>query len=171
MNEFDYEPDVSMKSKPMTLETTLKKTKRSGLPKTPRKKRTPNPKNDESPTTELILDEENIVDYLKENPDNIILNFGETVNCTTRSNLQIMIDNSQHNYQDMHGNKYVQITGRYLIEVKDVPKIMDSERSIYNISTLINVINVFSEANPGHKHNRSVYDVQAYSVEDLMNSM
>jgi hypothetical protein len=171
MNEFDYEPDVSMKSKPMVSEKPPRKTKRSVASKTPKKRRTSTCVNDESPCIEIVLDEENIADYLRENPDNIILNFGETVNCTTRSNLQVMIDNPQHNYQDMHGNKYVQIIGRYLIEAKDIPKFMDDGRSIYNISTLINVINVFSDANPGHKHNRSVYDVQAYTVEDLVNSM
>lgn len=156
MNEFDYEPDVSLKSRKV---------------KTPRKKRNSPSVEVEIPCIEIVLDEDNIADYLRENPDNIILNFGETVNCTTRSNLQVMIDNPQHNYQDINGNKYVQIIGRYLIEEKDVIKFMDIGRSIYNISTLINVISVFSEANPGHKHNRSVYDVQAYTIEDLVNSM
>ena len=165
MNNFDYERS-SLSDESLT---PPRKTTKKRMPKTPKKRMTPTPRQEE--IVEVTLDESNIAEYLRENPDNIIVMFGETLNCTTRSSLENMINNPQHVYTGSDGKRYVQIIGRYLIDYKDVPLVLDPSRSIYNFPTLVNVVNVYSESNPSYKHNRSVYEIQGYTVDDLVASL
>lgn len=115
---------------------------------------------------EFHMEEKDVIKYLKRNKDNIIIAFGQKIHCSKRSEIKSMMENKSFCYTCKDKKKFYQVMGRHLVSKNNIDKITNNKFSIFNISLLVNVISVSSEEEPERKHNRSVYDVDAYSASE-----
>jgi hypothetical protein len=109
------------------------------------------------------LNEHEVLSFLSENKDNIILVFGQKIYPMQRSIIRKNIKKEENIFTDEQNNKYFQIMGRHLIDDKEIKDITDKKLSIFNISTLKNVVRV---KNKSASFSRSVYHVEPYTVQE-----
>jgi hypothetical protein len=114
---------------------------------------------------EKDLTEHQILEYLSQDRDNIILVFGQKIYTGHRSEIKKNIKKQENIYVDSTGNKYFQIVGRHLIDEADIKFITSKKLAIFNISTLKNVIKVNNKATP-LSSSRGVYSVEPYSKDE-----
>ena len=112
------------------------------------------------------MEEKDVIRYLKRSKDNIIVVFGQKIYCLKRSQVKEDSNDPSFCYTGEDGKRYHQILGRPLIAKEQLTKIASSSYSIFDLSVLLNVIRVFSDSDPGHIHNRSIYKIDAYSATD-----
>ncbi len=113
------------------------------------------------------LTEKEVIEYLSQNKDNIILVFGQKIYTAYRSEIKSNIKKQENIFVDDSGKKYFQIIGRHLIDEDDIKYITNKDLSIFNISTLKNVIRVTNKTSP-LKHSRSIYSVDPYNKEEYI---
>jgi hypothetical protein len=111
------------------------------------------------------LNEHQVLEFLSQNKDNIIVVFGQKIYPMQRSVIRKNIKKDENIFIDESENKYYQIVGRHLIDDKEIKDIIDKNLSIFNISTLKNVIRVKSKNNSLYAP-RSVYNVEPYTVKE-----
>ena len=80
------------------------------------------------------IGEEDIYLFLEE-PDNIIISFGQNITGYSRSEIKKNSQNIGNIYKDDKGDKYIQIVGRHLIKAENLEFIIDENFSIFDIST------------------------------------
>ncbi len=114
---------------------------------------------------EKDLTEHQILEYLSQDKDNIILVFGQKIYTGHRSEIRKNIKKQENIYVDSNGKKYFQIVGRHLIDEEDIKYITSKKLSIFNISTLKNVIKVNNKATP-LSSSRGVYSVEPYTKDE-----
>lgn len=107
------------------------------------------------------FNENDLKRYLSKSSENIVLVFGQKIVFETRSNIR----KNMIKLLDSENASYFQIVGRHLVNEEDYKKILDKTYAIYNISTMKDVRKVHNE-NQDNNHNRSIYDVDAYTVEE-----
>jgi hypothetical protein len=111
------------------------------------------------------LSEKDVMEYLSEKKDNIILVFGQKIQLAHRNDIKKNLKKDENIFTDESDKKYFQINGRHLIEEDDIKYIKNSNFSIFNISTLKNVVRTTTKGSP-IKHSRSVYSVDAYNKDE-----
>jgi len=111
------------------------------------------------------LSEHDVLKYLSEKSDNIIMVLGQKVYRMNRSSIKYSIKKPENIFVDSEGKKFYQIVGRHLVDEDEIKFITSKKLSIYNISTLKNVVKVNSKGNP-ILMSRSVYNVEPYTVEE-----
>jgi hypothetical protein len=116
------------------------------------------------PEAQQELSETDVVEYIKEHKNNIILVFGQKVSCFSRDEIKKNIKKPETIFTGEDGKKYYQLIGRHLIEEEDFKPINSKSFSIFNISTLNNVVRVTGSNNL--KQTRSVYSVEPYTLEE-----
>lgn len=112
--------------------------------------------------------EKDIIRYLKRSKDNIIIAFGHNINLVKRSDIKKALATPQYCYTGTDTARYYQIISRPLLSESNMKKILNTDYSIFNVSLLVNVLKVFSDFEPMHIHNRSVYDVEAFHKDDYI---
>jgi len=124
---------------------------------------------DEKESEEILkdLNEKDVVEYLSQDKDNIILVFGQKIYTAHRSEIKSNIKKQENIFVDDTGKKYFQIIGRHLIDEDDIKSIIKKGLSIFNISTLKNVIRVTNKTSP-LKNSRSIYSVDPYTKEEYV---
>jgi hypothetical protein len=113
------------------------------------------------------LNENEVSEYLAQNKNNIILVFGQKIYTSNRSEIKTNIKKQENIFVDDSGKKYYQIIGRHLIDEEDIKYIGNKDLSIFNISTLKNVIRVTNKSSP-LRHSRSIYSVDSYTTEEYV---
>ncbi len=116
------------------------------------------------PEAQQELSETDVVEYIKEHKNNIILVFGQKVSCFSRDEIKKNIKKPETIFTGEDSKKYYQLIGRHLIEEEDFKSINSKSFSIFNISTLNNVVKVTGSNNL--KQTRSVYNVEPYTLEE-----
>jgi hypothetical protein len=111
------------------------------------------------------LSEKEVSEFLTQDKNNIILVFGQKIYTGHRTEIKSNIKKQENIFVDDTGKKYYQIIGRHLIDEDDIKSIINKDLSIFNISTLKNVIRVTNKTSP-LKHSRSVYSVDPYTKEE-----
>lgn len=111
------------------------------------------------------LDEYQVSKILTENKNSIILVFGQKVYTANRSDIRKNIKNPENIFVDSAGKKYFQIFGRHLVDEDEIKAITNRNLSIFNISTLKDVVRVNTKASPINV-SRSVYKVDPYTVDE-----
>ena len=122
----------------------------------------------EAPQKECVaeeLNEHQVLEFLSKDKDNIIIVFGQKIFPMQRSIIRSNIKKVDNIFFDDENNKYFQIMGRHLIDDKEIKDIVDKNLSIFNISTLKNVVRVKSK-NSTIYASRSVYHVEPYTVKE-----
>lgn len=109
--------------------------------------------------------EHDIIEFLEE-PDNILIVYGQKITGHSRTEVLELCRNPANIYKDEEGKKYVQIAGRHLIKYEDLAYINDPEFSIFNVSTLLNVILVINSSTAA-RQKRSFYELKYYSKIDF----
>jgi hypothetical protein len=111
------------------------------------------------------LNEHEVLKFLSENKDNIILVFGQKIYPMKRSIIRSNIKKDDNIFIDDENNKYYQIMGRHLIDNTEIKDIINKDLSIFNISTLKNVMRVKNKNNNIYS-SRSIYHVEPYTVQE-----
>ena len=111
------------------------------------------------------LDEKDVEKYLMENKDNIILVFGQKIYRGHRSLIKKSIKQLENIFSDDSGKIYYQVMGRHLVDENEIKCLVNKRLSIFNISTLKNVIKVTNKKSP-IIHSRGVYTVDAYTLDE-----
>ena len=111
------------------------------------------------------LNEHEVLSFISENKDNIILVFGQKIYPMQRSLIRKNIKKDENIFLDDTNNKYFQIMGRHLIDDKEIKDVTNKDLSIFNISTLKNVIRVKNK-NSNIYSSRSIYHVEPYTVQE-----
>jgi hypothetical protein len=111
------------------------------------------------------LGELDVIDYLEKDKDNIILVFGHKIYSAHRSVIRNSIKKPENIFSDDDGKIYYQIIGRHLIDDTEIKCLTNKKLSIFNISTLKNVLKLKNKISP-MVHSRSVYSVDAYTIEE-----
>jgi hypothetical protein len=111
------------------------------------------------------LNEQDVEEYLQKDKDNIILVFGHKIYSAHRSVIRKTIKQPENIFVDDAGKIYYQILGRHLVDDVEIKCLTNKRLSIFNISTLKNVIRAPNKASP-MIHSRSVYSVDAYTLEE-----
>jgi hypothetical protein len=112
--------------------------------------------------------EKDVIRYLNRSKDNIIIAFGHNINFVKRSDIKKALKTPKFCYTGEDTARYYQIISRPLLSEENMKKILDTNYSIFNVSVLVNVLKVFSDYEPTHIHNRSIYDVEAFHKDDYI---
>ena len=112
--------------------------------------------------------EKDIIKYLGENADNVLIVFGHSNKFMKRSELRALFKLPEYKFTAEDGNRYYQILNRPLISEENMKKILSRKYSIYNIHVLTNVIKVFSDNHPQHIHMRSIYEIDPYTLDEYL---
>jgi len=110
------------------------------------------------------IGEEDIYAFLEE-PDNIIISFGQNITGYSRSEIIKNSLSTSNIYKDDKGNKYIQIVGRHLIKAENLEFIEDENFSIFDMCTLIDVVLV-TNLESGARQKRSYYEIKAYTIDE-----
>lgn len=114
---------------------------------------------------EKQADENDIVEFLSDS-DNILIAYGQKIIGHSRKEIVDLSKDSNNIYIDENKNKYIQIVGRHLIPFKDMKMFQNVNYSIFNISTLLNVILV-TNISTGARQKRSYYELKHFTRKDL----
>ena len=121
--------------------------------------------NEEENIENKELNEKDVIEYLMKDKDNIILVFGHKIYSAHRSVIRSSIKKPDNIFVDDSGKIYYQIMGRHLIDDVEIKCLINKRLSIFNISTLKNVLRLKNKASPAI-HSRSVYSVDAYTIDE-----
>lgn len=111
--------------------------------------------------------EKDIIDFLKESKNHMVIVLGQKINYCNRNDIIANSKKREFQYCDKTGNKYYQVFGRQLVNEKDMNLITNPKNSIFNVSTLKDVVKMKNLPDSPF-HPRSYYEVEAYRVEDYM---
>jgi hypothetical protein len=114
---------------------------------------------------EKQADESDIVEFLAD-PDNILIAYGQKIIGHSRQEIADLSKDVNNVYIDENKNKYIQIVGRHLIPFKELKMFQNMNYSIFNVSTLLNVILV-TNISTGARQKRSYYELKSFRKEDL----
>lgn len=117
----------------------------------------------------IHMNEKDIVKYLDESTDNVIIVFGHTTSFVKRSELRSAFKDPSYRFTGDDTKKYYQILNRPLVAEIDMKKLLNKNYSIYNVHLLVNVLRVFSDGEPANIHHRSVYEIESYTLEEFLN--
>ena len=118
---------------------------------------------------DAYMGEKDIVRYLDESTDNILIVFGHNTNFVKRSQLRGAFRSPTYRFTGDDTKKYYQILNRPLVSEDNMKKLLDKNYCIYNVHVLVNVLRVFSDDKPAHIHNRSVYEIEPYTLDEYLN--
>jgi hypothetical protein len=118
---------------------------------------------------DAYMAEKDIIRYLEESTDNVLVVFGHSTNFVKRSQLRGAFKSPTHRFTGDDTKKYYQILNRPLVSEDDMKKLLNKNYSIYNVHVLVNVLRVFSDSDPVHIHHRSVYEIEPYTLEEYLN--
>ena len=111
--------------------------------------------------------EKDIIEYLKESNNHMVIVLGQKINFCNRNDIIANSRKRECQYCDKTGNKYYQVFGRQLVNEKDMNLITNPKNSIFNVSTLKDVVKMKNLPDSPFQP-RSYYEVEAYKVEDYM---
>lgn len=114
---------------------------------------------------EKQADEADIVEFLAD-PDNILIAYGQKIIGHSRQEIADLSKDANNIYVDENKNKYIQIVGRHLIPFKEIKMFQNMNYSIFNVSTLLNVILV-TNISTGARQKRSYYELKSFRKQDL----
>jgi hypothetical protein len=122
-------------------------------------------KREEEMNEDKELDEKDVEKYLLSHKDNIILVFGHKIYSGHRSVIKKSIKQPENIFTDESGKVYYQVMGRHLVDDVEIKCLLKDRLSIFNISTLKNVIKVTNKVSP-MIHSRGVYSIDAYTLDE-----